>query len=230
MRQIQAAYDGLADADARRDGDRVRAGVGDRHRPRRDPGAGARGAPHRCAPRSTAWSAPARAATSRCSTAAASTPTNAPALFAERGDRRRAGGRRVARGGVVLEDRGRRVAQPTRSVDAPELTSSGCGCTCRPPEPSLAPHRRTAVEAPAGDSPRGSVMYALLLVLHLLVCLAPRSASCSSSPERAAGLRAERFGGSAQTVFGGRGATDFVTRATMVLGGCVLRRRRSCWR
>ena len=65
-------------------------------------------------------------------------------------------------------------------------------------------------------------MYGFLLILH-----------CSSASRLVAvvliqsgkggGLAGGAFGGSAQTVFGGRGATDFLTRATMVLGGAVLR-------
>ncbi len=61
-------------------------------------------------------------------------------------------------------------------------------------------------------------MYALLLILHLLICLALIGVVLIQSG-KGGGLAGGAFGGSAQTVFGGRGATDFVTRATMILGG-----------
>jgi preprotein translocase subunit SecG len=60
-------------------------------------------------------------------------------------------------------------------------------------------------------------MYGLLLVLHLLVCLALVGVVLVQSG-KGGGLAGGAFGGTAQTVFGGRGATDFITRATMVLG------------
>ena len=60
-------------------------------------------------------------------------------------------------------------------------------------------------------------MYAFLLVLHLLICLALIGVVLIQSG-KGGGLAGGAFGGSAQTVFGGRGATDVVTRATMVLG------------
>jgi preprotein translocase subunit SecG len=60
-------------------------------------------------------------------------------------------------------------------------------------------------------------MYGLLLVLHLIICLALISVVLVQSG-KGGGLAGGAFGGSAQTVFGGRGATDFFTRATMVLG------------
>jgi preprotein translocase subunit SecG len=59
-------------------------------------------------------------------------------------------------------------------------------------------------------------MYALVLVIHLLVCFALVSVVLLQSG-KGGGLAGGAFGGSAQTVFGGRGATDFMTRATMVL-------------
>ena len=61
-------------------------------------------------------------------------------------------------------------------------------------------------------------MYAFLLVLHLLICLALIGVVLIQSG-KGGGLAGGAFGGSAQTVFGGRGATDVVTRATMILGG-----------
>jgi preprotein translocase subunit SecG len=61
-------------------------------------------------------------------------------------------------------------------------------------------------------------MYALLLVLHLIICLALIGVVLIQSG-KGGGLAGGAFGGSAQTVFGGRGATDVITRATMILGG-----------
>ena len=61
-------------------------------------------------------------------------------------------------------------------------------------------------------------MYAVLLIVHLLVCLGLIAVVLVQSG-KGGGLAGGAFGGSAQTVFGGRGATDFITRATMVLGG-----------
>jgi len=60
-------------------------------------------------------------------------------------------------------------------------------------------------------------MYGVLLVVHLLVCIALISVVLLQSG-KGGGLAGGAFGGSAQTVFGGRGANDFITRATMVLG------------
>jgi len=60
-------------------------------------------------------------------------------------------------------------------------------------------------------------MYALLMIVHLLVCLGLIGVVLVQSG-KGGGLAGGAFGGSAQTVFGGRGATDFITRATMVLG------------
>jgi preprotein translocase subunit SecG len=61
------------------------------------------------------------------------------------------------------------------------------------------------------------LMYGALLVLHLLICLALIGVVLVQSG-KGGGLAGGAFGGSAQTVLGGRGATDFFTRATMVLG------------
>src|SRR5262245_57273735 len=60
-------------------------------------------------------------------------------------------------------------------------------------------------------------MYAFLLVLHLLVCLCLVAVILVQSG-KGGGLAGGAFGGATQTVFGGRGATDFITRATVVLG------------
>jgi preprotein translocase subunit SecG len=61
-------------------------------------------------------------------------------------------------------------------------------------------------------------MYIALLVVHILVCLLLIAVVLMQSG-KGGGLVGGAFGGTAQTVFGGRGATDVMTRATMVLGG-----------
>ncbi len=60
-------------------------------------------------------------------------------------------------------------------------------------------------------------MYGVLLIVHLLICISLIGVVLLQSG-KGGGLSGGAFGGSAQTVFGGRGATDFITRATMVLG------------
>ena len=60
-------------------------------------------------------------------------------------------------------------------------------------------------------------MYALLMALHLIVCLCLVAVILVQSG-KGGGLAGGAFGGATQTVFGGRGATDFITRATIVLG------------
>jgi preprotein translocase subunit SecG len=60
-------------------------------------------------------------------------------------------------------------------------------------------------------------MYAVVLVLHLMVCLGLVSVILIQSG-KGGGLAGGAFGGATQTVFGGRGATDFITRATVGLG------------
>jgi preprotein translocase subunit SecG len=60
-------------------------------------------------------------------------------------------------------------------------------------------------------------MYIALLILHLFVCIALIAVVLVQSG-KGGGLAGGAFGGSAQTVFGGKGAVDFITRATMVLG------------
>ncbi len=60
-------------------------------------------------------------------------------------------------------------------------------------------------------------MYGVLLGLHLLVCLCLVAVILVQSG-KGGGLAGGAFGGATQTVFGGRGATDFITRATVVLG------------
>ena len=60
-------------------------------------------------------------------------------------------------------------------------------------------------------------MYAFVLALHLIVCLCLVAVILVQSG-KGGGLAGGAFGGATQTVFGGRGATDFITRATIVLG------------
>jgi preprotein translocase subunit SecG len=60
-------------------------------------------------------------------------------------------------------------------------------------------------------------MYGVVLGLHLVVCLALVAVILVQSG-KGGGLAGGAFGGATQTVFGGRGATDFVTRATIALG------------
>lgn len=60
-------------------------------------------------------------------------------------------------------------------------------------------------------------MYTLLLVLHLIVCICLVAVVLVQSG-KGGGLAGGAFGGATQTVFGGRGATDFITRATIGLG------------
>ena len=60
-------------------------------------------------------------------------------------------------------------------------------------------------------------MYAFILTLHLVVCLCLVAVILVQSG-KGGGLAGGAFGGATQTVFGGRGATDFITRATVVLG------------
>jgi len=60
-------------------------------------------------------------------------------------------------------------------------------------------------------------VYPFLLTLHLIVCLCLVAVILVQSG-KGGGLAGGAFGGATQTVFGGRGATDFITRATVVLG------------
>ena len=60
-------------------------------------------------------------------------------------------------------------------------------------------------------------MYGVFLAVHLLVCIALVAVILVQSG-KGGGLAGGAFGGATQTVFGGRGATDFITRATIWLG------------
>jgi preprotein translocase subunit SecG len=73
------------------------------------------------------------------------------------------------------------------------------------------------VAAPSSENREGT-MYGVLLTLHIIICFALICAVLLQSG-KGGGLAGGAFGGTAQTVLGGRGATDFITRATMVLGG-----------
>ncbi len=61
-------------------------------------------------------------------------------------------------------------------------------------------------------------MYGVLLVIHFIVCLALVTAVLLQAG-KGGGLAGGAFGGTAQTVFGSRGATDFLTKTTITLGG-----------
>lgn len=60
-------------------------------------------------------------------------------------------------------------------------------------------------------------MYGVVLALHLIVCVALVAVVLVQSG-KGGGLAGGAFGGATQTVFGGRGATDFITKATIWLG------------
>ena len=60
-------------------------------------------------------------------------------------------------------------------------------------------------------------MFGVVLGLHLLVCLGLVGVILIQSG-KGGGLTGGAFGGATQTVFGGRGAVDFITRATIGLG------------
>jgi preprotein translocase subunit SecG len=60
-------------------------------------------------------------------------------------------------------------------------------------------------------------MFGVVISLHLLVCLGLVGVILVQSG-KGGGLAGGAFGAQAQTVFGGRGATDFITRATIALG------------
>jgi preprotein translocase subunit SecG len=60
-------------------------------------------------------------------------------------------------------------------------------------------------------------MYGVILALHLIVCIALVAVVLVQSG-KGGGLAGGAFGASTQTVFGGRGATDFITKATIWLG------------
>jgi preprotein translocase subunit SecG len=60
-------------------------------------------------------------------------------------------------------------------------------------------------------------MYGVVLAFHLLVCIVLIAIILIQSG-KGGGLAGGAFGGATQTVFGGRGATDFITKATVYLG------------
>ena len=60
-------------------------------------------------------------------------------------------------------------------------------------------------------------MFVAVLGLHLLICVGLVGVILIQSG-KGGGLSGGAFGGATQTVFGGRGAVDFITRATIGLG------------
>ena len=60
-------------------------------------------------------------------------------------------------------------------------------------------------------------MFGVVLGLHLLICLGLVGVILIQSG-KGGGLSGGAVGGATQTVFGGRGAIDFITRATIGLG------------
>jgi preprotein translocase subunit SecG len=60
-------------------------------------------------------------------------------------------------------------------------------------------------------------MYGVILALHLIVCITLVAVVLLQSG-KGGGLAGGAFAASTQTAFGGRGATDFVTKATIWLG------------
>jgi preprotein translocase subunit SecG len=60
-------------------------------------------------------------------------------------------------------------------------------------------------------------MFFAVLMIHLLICLGLVGVILIQSG-KGGGLSGGAFGGATQTVFGGRGAIDFITRATIGLG------------
>lgn len=60
-------------------------------------------------------------------------------------------------------------------------------------------------------------MYGVVLAIHLIVCVTLVAVVLVQSG-KGGGLAGGAFGGATQTVFGGRGATDFITKATVWLG------------
>ena len=60
-------------------------------------------------------------------------------------------------------------------------------------------------------------MYGVILGFHLIVCVTLVAVVLVQSG-KGGGLAGGAFGGATQTVFGGRGATDFITKATVWLG------------
>ena len=65
-------------------------------------------------------------------------------------------------------------------------------------------------------------MYVLILIVHILVCFALMSVVLMQSGKGRGLAGALGGGGGNQTVFGGRGAVDFLGKATWVLGGAFM--------
>src|SRR5262249_8410268 len=127
---------------------------------------------------------------------------------------RRPGGRRVARGGIILEDRQRGGRRRLKRARCSALTLAEAAARFL----GRFSHRaRTRAATASRIIFGGRRMFALLLSLHLIVCLCLVAVILVQSG-KGGGLAGGAFGGATQTVFGGRGATDFITRATVVLG------------
>jgi len=62
-------------------------------------------------------------------------------------------------------------------------------------------------------------MYAIILILHILVAILLMAVVLMQSGRGGAMGSSFGGGGGSQTLFGGRGATSFLTKATWVLGG-----------
>ena len=65
-------------------------------------------------------------------------------------------------------------------------------------------------------------MYALVLIFHILVCFALMAVVLMQSGKGRGLAGAFGGGGGNQTLFGGRGAVDFLGKATWVLGGAFM--------
>ena len=62
-------------------------------------------------------------------------------------------------------------------------------------------------------------MYPVLLIVHVLICIALMAVVLLQSGKGGNLAGAFGVGGASQTLFGGRGAATFLTRATQYLGG-----------
>jgi preprotein translocase subunit SecG len=65
-------------------------------------------------------------------------------------------------------------------------------------------------------------MFALILIIHVLVCFALMAVVLMQSGKGHGLASAFGGGGGNQTLFGGRGAVDFLGKATWVLGGAFM--------
>jgi preprotein translocase subunit SecG len=65
-------------------------------------------------------------------------------------------------------------------------------------------------------------MFVLMLIIHILVCFALMAVVLMQSGKGRGLAGAFGGGGGNQTVFGGRGAVDFLGKATWILGGAFM--------